>query len=54
MPETGSGELMVAVLQNRELYMHPFLRSVQAGVSSVMCSYSMSLLRWASANRSQH
>ena len=25
-----------------ELYAHPFLRSVQAGVASVMCSYSMS------------
>lgn len=25
-----------------EIYAHPFLRSVQAGVASVMCSYSMS------------
>ncbi|KAH7101613.1 beta-glucosidase [Auriculariales sp. MPI-PUGE-AT-0066] len=25
---------------NRELYIHPFLRSVQAGVVSVMCSYN--------------
>lgn len=25
-----------------ELYAHPFMRSVQAGVASVMCSYSMS------------
>lgn len=23
-----------------EIYVHPFLRSVQAGVAAVMCSYS--------------
>ena len=27
-----------------EVYAHPFLRSVMAGVASVMCSYSVSLL----------
>ena len=26
----------------RELYAHPFLRSIQAGVASIMCSYSKS------------
>ncbi len=27
-----------------EIYSHPFLRSVMAGVASMMCSYSMLLL----------
>ena len=27
-----------------ELYAHPFLRSVMAGVASVMCSYSKSMI----------
>ena len=32
-----------------EVYVHPFLRSVQAGVASVMCSYSKLLsVTWAS------
>ena len=26
-----------------EIYLHPFMRSVMAGVASVMCSYSMHL-----------
>lgn len=30
----------VADRTEHELYAHPFLRSVQAGVASVMCSYS--------------
>lgn len=30
-----------------EIYAHPFLRSVMAGVSSIMCSYSMSFSPFA-------
>ena len=33
-----------------ELYVHPFLRSVQAGVASVMCSYNQINATWACEN----
>jgi beta-glucosidase len=34
----------------REIYVHPFLRSVQAGVASVMCSYNKINSSWACQN----
>lgn len=33
-----------------EIYLHPFLRSVQADVSSVMCSYNLINSSWACQN----
>ncbi|KAK0525590.1 hypothetical protein OC834_005114 [Tilletia horrida] len=34
----------------REIYAHPFLRAIQAGVASVMCSYNMVNSTWACQN----
>ncbi len=34
----------------RELYLHPFLRGVQAGAASVMCSYNLINNSWACQN----
>jgi beta-glucosidase len=33
-----------------ELYLHPFLRAVQADVASVMCSYNLINNSWACQN----
>ncbi|RDX48955.1 hypothetical protein OH76DRAFT_1472179 [Lentinus brumalis] len=33
-----------------EIYLHPFMRSVQAGVASVMCSYNQINASWACEN----
>lgn len=34
----------------REIYLHPYLRAVQANVASVMCSYNRILQSWACEN----
>lgn len=34
----------------REIYLHPFMRSVQADVSSVMCSYNLNNNSWSCQN----
>ena len=43
-PRADAAVLADCWIKEHEFYLHPFLRSVQAGVASIMCSYSVACL----------